>query len=64
MKLSVVIPVYNEVSTIREILRRVQAAPYAKEIIIVDDASTDGTREVLAQVEEQDVRVIDRKSVV
>ena len=48
MKLSVVIPCYNERSTIREILEAVKASPVAdKEIIIVDDASSDGTRELL-----------------
>lgn len=47
MKLSVVIPVYNEVGTLRELLSRVDAVPLAKEIIVVDDGSTDGTRELL-----------------
>ena len=47
MKLSVVIPVYNEAATIREILRRVSAVPCDKEIIVVDDCSTDGTRDIL-----------------
>ncbi|MFQ5962252.1 MAG: glycosyltransferase family 2 protein, partial [Candidatus Methylomirabilales bacterium] len=46
-KLSVVIPVYNERTTIEELLNRVQSAAFEKEIIIVDDASTDGTREFL-----------------
>ena len=46
--LSVVIPVYNECATLEELLRRVQAAhPLDKEILIVDDGSTDGTREWL-----------------
>ncbi len=49
-KLSVVIPVYNEKDFIQEILRRVQETPYEKEIVIVDDYSTDGTREWLKQV--------------
>jgi glycosyltransferase involved in cell wall biosynthesis len=46
---SVVIPVYNEVQTISEILRQVRAVelPYNRELIVVDDYSTDGTREVL-----------------
>ena len=52
-RLSVLMPVYNEGRTIREIIRRVQEAPYEKEIIIVDDGSTDGTREIL-QNEYQD----------
>jgi glycosyltransferase involved in cell wall biosynthesis len=48
MKLSIVIPCYNESKTIRTIVDRVRAAPVAeKEIIIVDDCSRDGTRDVL-----------------
>ena len=48
MKLSIVIPCYNEVKTIRNIVDRVRAAPVAdKEIIIVDDCSRDGTRDLL-----------------
>jgi glycosyltransferase involved in cell wall biosynthesis len=47
MKLSVVIPVYNEVDNISEILKRVQATQLASEIIVVDDCSQDGTRLVL-----------------
>ena len=50
MKLSVVIPVYNEVGTIKEIVRRVQAVALEKEIVIVDDYSTDGTREHLREI--------------
>jgi glycosyltransferase involved in cell wall biosynthesis len=46
--LSVVIPVYNERATIEALLRRVAAVDVDKEIIVVDDGSTDGTREVLA----------------
>lgn len=60
MKLSVVIPVYNERDTVRMIVDRVQAVQVDKEIIIVDDYSTDGTRDVLAQVEKDhsNVRVL------
>ena len=48
MKLTVVIPCYNERSTIRDIVAAVRASPYPdKEIVIVDDCSTDGTRQVL-----------------
>jgi len=48
MKLSVVIPVYNELSTIESILARVRGAPVDDiEIIVVDDCSTDGTRDLL-----------------
>lgn len=50
MKLSVIIPVYNEKGTILEILKRVQTVPLEKEIIVVDDGSTDGTRETLKKV--------------
>jgi glycosyltransferase involved in cell wall biosynthesis len=50
--ISVIIPVYNEVTTIKEIVKRVQSVDLAKEIIIVDDASTDGTREVLNELKE------------
>ena len=47
--LSVVIPVYNEAKTVRELIARVQSVPLDKEIIIVDDGSSDGTREVLGE---------------
>jgi glycosyltransferase involved in cell wall biosynthesis len=49
--LSVIIPVYNEAKTIREILERVQSTPIEKEILIVDDGSKDGTADVLRQIE-------------
>jgi len=45
--LSVVVPVYNERTTVEELLKRVRAAGVDKEIIVVDDGSTDGTRELL-----------------
>ncbi len=51
IRLSVVIPVYNERHTIREIIRRVKAVDIQKEIIVVDDFSTDGTREILKSLE-------------
>jgi len=50
MKLSVVIPIYNEKDTLAEIFRLVQATPYEKEIIAVDDASTDGSALILSQL--------------
>ena len=52
MKLSVVIPVYDELETIDEILAAVRAVKLDKEIILVDDFSTDGTREKLRQIEQ------------
>ncbi len=59
MKLSVIIPVYNEVDSIREILKRVRATKLAHEIILVDDGSVDGTRELLKTLEVKNaVRVV------
>jgi glycosyltransferase involved in cell wall biosynthesis len=56
--LSVIVPVYNEEATVAEILRRVRSVPIHKEIIVVDDHSTDGTREALKVEEAQtDTRV-------
>jgi glycosyltransferase involved in cell wall biosynthesis len=53
MKLTVIIPVYNEVKTIQEILRRVQATGLVDEILVIDDGSKDGSREVLAKLDGQ-----------
>jgi glycosyltransferase involved in cell wall biosynthesis len=53
MKLSVVMPVYNEEKTLEEIFRRVQATPYDKEIIAVDDCSQDRSREILQRLAQQ-----------
>ena len=46
--LSVIVPVYNEADTVRTLLERVMAVPLPKELLVVDDASTDGTADVLA----------------
>lgn len=57
-KLSVVIPVYNEKQWLGELVRRVEATPIPKEIILVDDCSTDGTRDLLKEMEARGHRVI------
>ena len=56
--LSVVIPCFNERDTIETIVARVLASPYTQEVIVVDDGSTDGTREILDHFDDQRVRVI------
>lgn len=59
MNLSVIIPVYNEFNTIEEIVERVENVGLATEIVIVDDGSTDGTRDKLKEIEKKElVRVI------
>jgi len=57
-KLSVVIPVYNEASTIRQILEKVNSVPIDKEIIVVDNASYDGTTQILKEVHLDNLRII------
>ncbi len=51
--LSVIIPVFNEEKTLRIILEKIKAVPLEKEIIIVDDFSTDNTRKILAEIEKE-----------
>jgi glycosyltransferase involved in cell wall biosynthesis len=50
---SVIIPAYNEMRTIEELLQRVATAPFDKEIVVIDDCSKDGTREYLAELEKE-----------
>ena len=52
-KLSVVIPVYNERQWVRELVRRVHAVPIPKQVILVDDCSTDGTVDILRELEQE-----------
>jgi len=56
VKLSVLVPVYNEERTLEEIVRRVCAVPIAKEIIFVDDGSKDRSREILTRLQEENQR--------
>jgi glycosyltransferase involved in cell wall biosynthesis len=58
MKLSVLIPAYNEEATLEEAIRRVSEIDLDKEIIVVDDCSTDGTPEILSSLEAEDLVVL------
>ena len=63
MKVSVVIPAYNEIQTIDEILERVKAVAFDKEIVVVDDASRDGTVERLREIAESGaIRLVEHAS--
>jgi len=57
-RLSVVMPCYNESATIGEIVKRVLASPHTAELIIVDDGSTDGTRDLLTSFDDERVSVV------
>ncbi|HET9753894.1 MAG TPA: glycosyltransferase family 2 protein, partial [Myxococcales bacterium] len=58
MKLSIVIPVYNEERHVLDVLRRVAAVPLDKELVVVNDASRDGTRHLLEELERDPARVL------
>lgn len=53
MKLSVIIPIYNEIHTLEEIISRVQKTKLADEIVLVDDGSVDGTREIVSKFKDE-----------
>jgi glycosyltransferase involved in cell wall biosynthesis len=57
IKLSVVIPVFNEKNTLLQLLERVLESPYETELLVVDDFSTDGTRELLQSYSHSQVRI-------
>lgn len=56
--ITVIIPVYNEAAFIESVLKRVLAIPFTKQVVVVDDASTDGTREALAKVKHDDLEIV------
>jgi glycosyltransferase involved in cell wall biosynthesis len=59
MRLTIIIPIYNEKNTIENILHKVQATGLAGEILLVDDFSLDGTRDILAKLDDRDgIRVL------
>jgi len=60
MKLSILMPAFNEIETLEEIIKRIKSVtlPIKKEIVIVDDGSTDGTTEFLSRINDEEVKVI------
>jgi glycosyltransferase involved in cell wall biosynthesis len=58
MLISIIIPAFNEAETIEEIIEAVLASPFKKEILIIDDGSTDGTRNILEGINHPDIRII------
>lgn len=61
LKLSVIVPVYNEAQTIEEIVEKIQALPVEKELIIVDDGSTNGTRQILQRLKDSNIVLLFHK---
>jgi len=57
IKISIIIPVFNEKNTIQEIINAVLATPYKKEVLVIDDGSTDGTGEILNNFRHPDVKI-------
>lgn len=58
MKISVIVPVFNEKETIEEVLRRIKNVKLKKEIIVIDDYSTDGTRQLLKRINDKEIKVL------
>jgi len=56
--LSVIMPAFNEKNTILEIIKRIQEVPIEKEIVIIDDFSTDGTREILKKLKDKNIKAV------
>lgn len=56
--LSVIVPIYNEAATAREILAKINAVNIDKEIIVVDDSSTDGTEKILRDIQHANLKII------
>jgi len=61
-QLSVIIPVFNEVATIKQIIEKIIAIPIDKELIIVDDSSTDGTDKLLQALRFENIKIIHHSS--
>lgn len=59
---SVIVPVYNEVKTIREILEKINSVPIDKEIIVVNDGSNDGTEKILKDIKYNNLKIIHHSS--
>ena len=57
-KTSIIVPVFNEEKTIAELLEKLKALDIDKDIIIVDDGSSDGTRKILSSIDDEDVKII------